>query len=203
MIQVEENMEKIEEIFQKNKGFARMQEMRNAGIQTRDIASALEKGIIEKIKPGLYKLVDYPFDEHESFVSVCKANKRAVICLLSAASYHELTTYDPSEIYVAVPHHTDKFIFEYPPIKVYYFIDKYYQTGIEEINTPSGVVKIYNKEKTLIDLFRYQNKLGEDVALESLKTYLRSKGKKVNVLADMAIKLGIYKTMEPFIKGAL
>lgn len=196
-------MEKMIEIFESHKGFAQMKELKEAGIHTRIISQAVKEGVIEKVKPGLYKLVDYAFDGHESFASVCNANKRAVICLLSAASHYEFTTYDPSEVYVAVPHNTDKFILDYPPIKVYYFIDKFYQTGIEELETESGTVKIYSKEKTVIDLFRYLNKLGEDVALESLKTYLRSKGKKVNVLADMASKLGVYKTMEPFIKGAL
>ena len=139
------------------------------------------QSIIEKIKPGLYKLTDYPFDENENFASVCRANERAVIALLSAASYYELTTYDPPEIYVAVPNNTDKFELVYPPIKVYYFIDKYYQPKIDEINTESGKIKIYTKEKTIVDLFRYKNKLGEDVALESLKTYLKSRDRKVNL----------------------
>lgn len=196
-------MKRLIEIFKKNKGFAQMKELKGAGIHTRIIARAVQDGVIDKVKPGLYKLIEYPFDEHESFTRVCNANKRAVICLLSAASYYELTTYDPPEIYVAMPHNTDKFILKYPSIKVYYFIDKFYQTSIEKLKTKSGTVKIYSKEKTVIDLFRYINKLGEDVAIESLKTYLHSKDKKISILADMAIKLGAYIKMEPFIKGAL
>ena len=79
-------MKTIDQIMRKNKGFARMKELRSAGVQTRDIASLIKEGVIEKVKPGLYKLVDYPWDEHESFAEVCNANKNAVICLLSAAS---------------------------------------------------------------------------------------------------------------------
>lgn len=168
-------MEKLTKIFRKNSGYARMNELRRSGIQTRDIAKAVESNIIDKIKPGLYKLVDYPWDEHESFADVCNANKKAVICLLSAASYYELTTFTPFEIYVAVPNNTDKFILEYPPINVYYFGDNYYEPGIETLKTKSGTIRIYNKEKTICDLFRYINKLGEDVTFESLKEYLRNK----------------------------
>ena len=51
-------MEKLIKIFEKNKGFARMKDMREAGIQTRDIAAAVDKGKIEKLKPGLYTLVE-------------------------------------------------------------------------------------------------------------------------------------------------
>ena len=180
-----------------------MKGLKKAGIHTRVIAAGVQNGIIEKVKPGLYKLLDFPFDENESFVSVCKANKQAVIALLSAASYYELTTYDPPEIYVVVPHNTDRFELAYPPVKVYYFIDKFYIPGISEIETASGKIKIYSKEKTIVDLFRYKDKLGEDTALECLKTYMRLKNRKVNKLGEMAQKTGMYNKMEAYIKGAL
>lgn len=197
-------MEKITKIFEKNKGYSRMMELRSSGIQTRDIAKATENGIIEKIKPGLYKLVNYPHDEHGSFVEVCHANKRAVVCMLSAASYYELTTFNPSEVYVAVPNNTDKFELKYPPIKVYYYADSYYSPGIETLKTKSGIVKIYNKEKTIGDLFRYINKIGEDIAVESLKAYLQNrKERNIPKLMEYAEICGVKKKIEPMIKAIL
>ncbi len=44
--------------------------------------------------------------------------------------------------------------------------------GIEVIDTPYGPIKIYNREKTICDMFRYRKKLGEDIALEALKNYI-------------------------------
>jgi len=196
-------MKTIDQIMRKYKGFARMKELRSEGVQTRDIASLVKEGVIEKVKPGLYKLVDYPWDEHESFADVCNANKNVVICLLSAVSYYELTTFNPSEIYVSVPHNTDRFFLKYPPVKVYYFIEKYYKPGIQEKETPSGKIRIYNKEKSLGDLFRYINKLGEDVALESLKTYMKSRDRDLAKLHEYSVICGVKDKMEPFIKGML
>ena len=197
-------MEKITKIFIKNNGYARMMELRNSGVQTRDIAKAIENGLIEKIRPGLYKLVNYEHDEHESYVEVCHANKRAVICMLSAASYYDLTTFDPSEIYVAVPNNTDKFELNYPPIKVYYFADSYYSPGIEILKTKSGIVRIYNKEKTIGDLFRYMKKIGEDIAVESLKTYLQNrKERNIPKLIEYAEICGVKKKIEPMVKAIL
>ncbi len=181
-----------------------MNELRKSGIQTRDIAKAVEGGIIDKIKPGLYKLVNYPWDEHGSFADVCNSNKKAVICLLSAASYYELTTFNPSEIYVAVPNNTDKFVLRYPPVKVYYFGDNYYEPGIETLETKSGTIKIYNKEKTIGDLFRYMNKLGEDVAVESLKEYLKNrKTRNIPKLLEYSNICGVKKKIEPMTKAIL
>ena len=134
---------------------------------------------------------------------MCNSNKQAVICLLSAAAYYELTTFNPSEIYVAVPHNTDKFVLKYPPIKVYYFTDKYYKPGIDIIDTPSGKIKIYDREKTIVDLFRYTNKLGEDTTIKSLQTYMRSKKTNITKLNKYAQLCGVDKKMEPFIKAIL
>jgi predicted transcriptional regulator of viral defense system len=197
-------MAKIEEIFKKNNGYSRMRDLRSAGIQTRDIAKAVHNGIIEKIKPGLYKLIEYPWDEHSGFIDVYNANKKAVICLLSAASYYQLTTFNPSEIYVAVPHNTVKFILDYPPIKLFYFTETYYEPGIDIVKTKSGNFNIYNKEKTIGDIFRYINKIGEDIAVESLKTYLQNrKGRNISKLIEYMEICGVRKKTEPMIKAIL
>ncbi|MDP3150015.1 MAG: Abortive infection protein AbiEi [Ignavibacteria bacterium] len=197
-------MEKIIKTFERNNGYLHMKELREAGIQTRIVAKAVGEKIIEKVKPGLYKLVEYPWDEHSSFVDVCNSNKNAVISLLSASSYYELTTFNPSEIYVAVPNNTDKFVLKYPPIRVYYFANSYYSHGIETIQTKSGTIKIYNKEKTIGDLFRYINKLGEDVAVESLKEYLKNrKERNISKLLEYADVCDVKKKMEPMIKAIL
>lgn len=197
-------MKKIIEIFKKNHGYARMKNLRAEGIQTRDIAIAVKEGILEKIKPGLYKLVDYSWDEYESFTDICNASKNAVICLLSSASYWNLTTFDPNQINVAVPMSTDKFKIEYPPIKVYYFGKKNYPDGIETVKTKNGSFKVYNKEKTICDLFRYQKKVGEDIAIESLKTYISNKKlRSIPKLLDYAEKNNVAKKIQPLLKGML
>jgi len=194
-------MDKLLKIFHSHNGFARMQELRKNGIQTRAIAQAVEDGIIEKIKPGLYKLIDYPWDEHGSFADVCNSNKKAVICLTSASSYYELTTFNPSYITVAVPHNTPGFKLEYPPIQVYYFPHKYYETGIDQVKTKSGIIRIYNLEKTICDLFRYRNKIGDDIVIESLKNYLKLKKRDINKLFEYAETLGVKEKILPYVKA--
>ena len=193
--------EKIIKIFEKNKGYARMVEMKKANIHTRRITNAVEKGVIEKIKPGLDKLKDYPWDEHSSFAEVNHAHTKAVICLTSVAEYYELTTFNPSYITVAVPHNTPRFKLDYSPIKVYYFADSYYSQGIEILKTKSGIVRIYNKEKTIEIL---KTKIGGDIAVESLKTYLQNrKERNIPKLIEYAEICGVKKKIEPMVKAIL
>jgi predicted transcriptional regulator of viral defense system len=194
-------MKDIVKIFEKHKGYARMKEMRNHKIHPRDIVKAVSEGIIEKIKPGLYKLIDYPWDEHGSFADVCSSNNKAVICLTSAASYHNITTFNPSYITVAVPHNTPGFKLDYPPVQVYYFPHKYYETGINEVDTKSGTIRIYSREKTICDLFRYQAKIGDDIVIESLKNYLKLKNRDINQLFEYAESLRVKEKILPYVKA--
>jgi predicted transcriptional regulator of viral defense system len=198
---IQDVMEKLIKIFEKNKGYARMQELRNQKIHSRDIAKSVSDGSIEKVKPGLYKLVDYPWDENSSFVDICNSNKKSVICLISAVMYYNLTTFNSSYVTVAVPHNTPSFKLDYPPIQVYYFPRKYYEVGIEEINTKNGLVRIYNQEKSICDLFRYRTKIGDDIVIESLKNYLKQKKRDINKLLEYAEILRVKEKILPFVKA--
>ena len=163
-----------------------MKELKAASVHTRDVQRLIAEGLIEKIKPGLYKLVDLPETDGVpvSFVDICRAIPPAIICLLSALDYYDLTTFVPSQVYVAVPNSFKPPKIEYPPVTLFYFRARVYDLGIQTIETSSGVVQIYNREKIICDVFRYRNKPGEDIAIEGLRNYLNSKGAKFYFLLN-------------------
>lgn len=194
-------MDELILFFKQNQGYARMKDLKASGFHTRKIAKALLAGIIDKIKPGLYKLVDYPWDEDSFLIDVCRAKKTAVICLTSALEYYGLTTFSPPEITVAVPHNTDKFVLEYPPIQVFYFPERFYQVGIQKISTSHGDIKIYCEEKTIADMFRYRKRLGEDIALEGLKNYLQRPQARIHKLREYAEICQVKTIMMPYLKA--
>jgi predicted transcriptional regulator of viral defense system len=189
--------------FKQHKGYARLRDVRNAMVHPREMTQAVLDGEVEKIKSGLYKLVDYNWDENNSMIDVCQANKNSVVCLLSALAYYELTTFNPSEITVAVPNNTPKFELDYPPIHVYYFSDNFYPIGIDELKLKHGIIKIYNKEKTICDMFRYRKKVGEDLALEGLKNYLQLKEANINKLLEYAEKCKVKTIIMPYLKALM
>ena len=196
-------MEKLINYLKNNNGYGRMKELKNNGIHTRTISKAVEKNIIEKIKPGLYKLVDFSREEYSSFIDIYRAKNDAVICLLSALEYYDLTTFNPSKITVAVPNNTDKFNLNYPPIEVYYFSNKMYSAGIQEIQKKNDKFKIYSPEKSIADIFRYRNKLGEDIALEALGNYLQKSSADINKLREFGKKCRVKTIINPYIKAML
>ncbi len=195
-------MEKIVKYIEKNGGFARMKDLREEGFQTRDISVLVKDGVIEKVKPGIYRLADYGFfeDKNVSLLSVCNAIPNAVICLISALDHYELTLFNPSEIYYAIPNSERVKKIDYPPVKPFFFRDRFYNPGIERIKTKYGEIRIYNKEKTVCDMFRYRNKLGEDTAYEALKNYLKLKDANLLKLKKYSEICQVKTVMMPLVK---
>src|SRR5512135_27471 len=123
-----------------------MKELRAASFQTRDIARLVRDKDIEKVKPGLYKLSEIVAsgDINPSLVEISHAVPRGVIALVSALAHYELTTFVPPKI-------------TYPPVRFFYYPERFYNAGIEKIKTPAGIVRMYGIEKTICDVFRYRN----------------------------------------------
>lgn len=184
-------------------GYATMKEMKEQGFQTRDIKKLVETNQIEKVKPGLYKIWESVDDSkvNPGFIDLCKGNSRIIICLISAVEYHGLSTVNPSQIYAALPRDEKAPKLNYPPVKFYRWKGIMYEQGIENIKTKSGIVKIYDKEKTVCDMFRYRDKLGEDIAFEALKNYLNLKEADLNKLRKYSEKLRIKTVLQPYIKA--
>ena len=180
-----------------------MKDLKHAGFHSRKIKQILEQGKIEKIKPGLYRLSNmYNIgDVPQSFIDVCTSMQKGVICLISALEFHQLSTINPSEIYLALPNSDKQNNINFPPVKVFYFRKRFYEPGIEVKITKSGTFKIYNTEKTICDMFRYRNKLGEDLALEGLKNYLKRKDANLSKLRDFAITCQVKTVMLPYLKA--
>jgi len=135
--------EKIIKIFKIHNGYARSKDILAEGIHPRDIKNILDKGLIIKVKNGLYKLTDIPVISNQSFIDLARAVPEGVICLLSALSYHELTTFNPSIISMAIYRKSWRPKIEYPPVEFYYFSTKQFKTGIDEIKIKAHKVRIY------------------------------------------------------------
>jgi len=196
-------MEDIEQYIVNNGGFASMKELKEANFHTREITLLVKERTIEKIKPGFYRLSDYGYfkDVNVSLITVCRAEPQSVICLLSALDYYEMTDFNPSEIYYAIPHSQKKKSISYPPVKTFFFRDRFYNPGIEIIETKYGELRIYNREKTVCDMFRYRNKLGEDLAMQSLKNYLKLKKRSIATLMKYAEICQVKTVIMPILKG--
>jgi len=194
---------KIIKIFKTHNGYARSKDILAEGIHPRDIKSILDKGIVIKVKNGLYRLSDTPVISNQSFIDLACAVPEGVICLLSALSYYEMTTFNPSIISMAIHRKSWRPKIEYPPVEFYYFSKKQFEAGIDKINIRGYKISIYCREKTICDCFRYRNKLGIDIAKEGLSEYLRRKDRNLERLLKYAEICRVKKLMEIWINAMI
>jgi predicted transcriptional regulator of viral defense system len=173
------------------------------GVHTDTVRKLLAKGKIEKIKPGLYRITDFTMTAYQGFVDVCMATPKAVVCLHSALSYYELTTTVPPLVMVAIPREAKAPQIKYPPVKVFYFSHSNYEMGINTVQTETGDFRIYEVEKTIVDCFRYRNRLGEDAAVEGMKNYLNRKDANLNKLFFYARKGRMYRVIKPYVEALM
>lgn len=158
-------------LFKKYGGQLRMSEALDHGLTRYMLYSLRDKGIIEPISRGVYRLVDLPSISNPDLVTVALRYPDAVVCLVSALAFHEITTQIPHEVSVAVSRNSRPPSLDYPPLRVHRFADQAYQVGIHEHQIDGASVKVYNPEKTLADCFKFRNQIGIDIVLEALKLY--------------------------------
>jgi predicted transcriptional regulator of viral defense system len=181
-----EKSSKFTGIFQEKHGYAKTTELRERGIHQRDLKKAVDDGRVIKIKSGLYRYGETPMISHQGFVDVSLSVPHGVICLISALDYYELTTFNPTFIFVALPRNTWRPKIEYPPVEFFHFSKKQFEAGIDEVKIEGFNIRIYCPEKTVCDCFRYRNKLGLDIAKEGLAGYLRRKDRSLEKLLEYA-----------------
>jgi len=195
--------EAIIKYFKSHGGYVRMSELKSAAFSTRDIAGLVGSGVIDKIKPGLYRLGEMSVTAEEcmEMVDICRAYPKAVVCLASALAFYELTTFNPQEIFIALPHNHRALRMDYPPLRTYFFHDRFYDWGISTIKKRFGEIRIYEPEKAICDTFRYRGKLGEDLALEALKNYLSYGKPDIGKLIEYSQRCQTKTVMAPYLRA--
>jgi predicted transcriptional regulator of viral defense system len=190
-------------LFRAHGGQLRMSEALTLGINRYRLYQLRDQGIIESISRGIYRLTELPTMSNPDLVTVALRYPKAVICLVSALAWHEMTTQIPHVVTVAVPPNTRIPILDYPPIKAYRFATPTFNLGIEPVNIDGITVQIYNAEKTLVDCFKFRNKIGMDVVLEALQLYRHRKPLNLPALLQYATICRVEKIMHPYLEAIL
>ena len=190
-------------IIKNNGGTIRMSEALAAGINRYKLYSMLEKGELERLSRGVYRLSDTPAMSEPDLVVVATRIPNAVICLISALSFHDLTTQIPHTINIALPTGIKTPRLDYPPISAYRFNKDSFEAGIETYDVDGISIRVYNPEKTLVDCFKFRNKIGMDIVLEALKLYKERQGIDVQKIMTYAKICRVSKVISPYLEASL
>ena len=190
-------------IFEKHEGILRAAEAIRLGVPEHVIYEMVKEGELVRETRGIYRLAESEMPSDPDLVQVSLLVPKAVICLISALYFYELTTQIPHRVYIALPQNVARPRVKYPPLEVFWVTNSLHSVGMD-VQVLDGVkVRIYNREKTVADCFKFRNRVGEDVALEALKDYIRQPKMDVHKLLEYAKINRVEKLMIPYIKSLL
>ena len=141
--------------------------------------------------------------EHHALAEACKRVPHGVICLLSALRFHNLTTQLPHETWMAIPGTARQPKVDQPAMRFHRFSGPALADGIETHEIEGVQVKVYNPAKTVVDCFKYRNKIGLDIAIEALKDYIYQHKATPDALWHYAKTCRMTRVMQPYMEALL
>jgi len=203
MKQRADRFDKALEVFRKAGGVLRYSDAVRLGVHPDTLAGLLARERLERIARGFYRLADLPPLSMPDLASVAARAPEGVVCLISALSYHHMTTQIPHEVHLAVARGARPPRIDYPPVKVYRFSDAAFSAGVEERKIDGFVLRVYDPEKTLVDCFKFRNKIGLDVAVEALRLYRERRKLRVKKILEYARACRVERVMAPYLDATL
>jgi predicted transcriptional regulator of viral defense system len=188
--------EQILNIFKQKGGIVKLEEITNQGINKYHLQKLVDSGEVEKIRHGIYKLVEY---QTNGFVELKKLIPNGIICLYSTWSYYELTTYIPHEYHIAIERKSKIKLPDYPPIKLYYWDNSILQIGVVKKKIDNVKIEIYDIEKSVCDAVKFRNKIGKDILNEILTNYLKRQNKNIDKLIKNAKQLRVETILKNYL----
>ena len=189
------------EAFREKGGTLRTRDLIALGVHTDALYMLRDIGRVVELGRGLYRLADAEEAEHPDLALIAARAPDAAVCLISALAYHDITTQIPSTVHLAVPRGSYHGITLSIPVTVYRFDPKTFDKGLETQRVGGMPVKIYSAARSVVDCFKFRNKLGLDVALEALRLVRQRKRAQNSELLRYARLLRVEKSMSPYLQA--
>lgn len=180
-----------------------MDELRDQGLTQYTIGKLVENGELTKLNKGYFENNEYAGEESD-FYYVRAYAPQGVVCLMSAAVYYNLTTFIPEAVDVAIPRKSKLSAMPaWPQINIHYYTDDRYKIGVTMIKEGKNDFKIYDIEKTVVDIVFYRERIGIEEMKEVLTTYLQRKDRNLNKLLRDAKLLKGEKVLRQYLEVLL
>ncbi len=191
---------RILQIAQKKKLF-RLSEAIAAGVHPEYVRRLTRLGQLTRVGRGLYALPTLKPTEHHTLAEVAKRVPKAVFCLLTALRFHGLGTQNPREVWLAVDRRAGLPRVDFTPVRTIRISGAALTDGIDAHGVEGIQVRMTSPARTVVDCFKFRNKIGLDVAVEALKDYRRLRKGTADELWRQADRLRLAKVIRPYWDG--
>jgi len=179
----------------------RARDVAEQGLPTITLTRLVQADKLERVARGVYGLPGAATSEHRSLAEVAIRVPKGVVCLLSALQFHEIGTQAPFEVWLAIPNRVAAPRIEQPSIRVVRMSDDALTEGFQRKRIDGVEVPIFDPARTVVDCFRFRNKIGLDVALEALRDGWRERRFTMEELWHHATRQRAANVMRPYVEA--
>ncbi len=158
------------------------------------------EGILARVGRGVYQWPEADISSNYSLAELVAQVPGAVVVLLSALAYHDLTSQHPYEAWLAIDRKAWRPKIDYPPVRFVTMSKPLLEEGVASHTIDGVVVRVTSPARTIVDCFKYRNKIGLDVALEALREGWREKRFTMDELIRHAENCRVKNVMRPYLE---
>ena len=181
--------------------FFRPRDIKPLGISFRQLQRLVSQTTVQKLGEGLYRLSEVEPTELETIAMVASAAPNAIVCLLTALRVHEIGTHSPHEVWIAIDRKGRKPTRVPTKLRIVRFSGVMLTYGVTQRSMLGVPVSITSPARTVVDCFRYRNKVGIDVAMEALRDAVRSRITTVDQIWRAAEVCRIRTVIAPYLEA--
>jgi len=185
----------------KQEGVLRPRDLDAYNIPRRYLSRLYQRGLLVRSVRGIYTAANAELSEKQTIVEVSKRIPKGAVCLLSALSIHEITTQSPFEVWIAIDLKARLPQVKDLPVRIVRFSGAALTSGVEQHVIDGVKVPVYNPAKTIVDCFKYRNKIGLDVAMEALKEGWQGKRFTMNDIWKYSRICRVQNVMQPYLES--
>ena len=182
------------------RGILRTSEAEEEGIPRQYLSRLVDRGDLVRIGRGLYRRPDHEVTSHHSLAVAAKRVPKGTVCLLSSLQFHDLTTQNPLDVWLAIGHKDREPTVDAVSLRIVRMSGDARTEGIEEHEIEGVSVPIYEPAKTVADCFKYRSRVGLDVALEALRDF-HEQGGSMDALWRYADLCRVQSVMRPYMEA--
>lgn len=191
------------EVFANAGGTLRTGEVLDAGIHPRDLYALRDSGDLEQISRGVYRLARLSPLSEPDLVTVAMRVPKAVVTLISALHFHDLTSEIPHAVSIALPRGTATPRLDWPPLEVHRYSGDHFTYGVETYRLDGVTVRVFSAAKTIADCFRFRSQVGTEVAVEALREALAERKATPAEIMRAARVCGVDAVVLPYLEAML
>jgi len=185
----------------RQRGVIRARDLDPLGIPRAVLRRLVERGALIQTGRGLYMRPDADITAHHTLVEVAARVPGAVINLLSALAFHELTDELPHAVWIAIRTGSQAPRLDTPALEITWTNPRFLELGVTRHHLEGVDVAVTDAARTVADCFKFRSRVGVDVAITALRDYLaRHRGGR-DELWDMAGACRVRTVIRPYLES--